>query len=206
MGECEKRLPHASGRECLEIDIAIGGRFHYLTEITPNAIGWHLLRRAAATVKGKVVSSAVDSTIKLACTGVAHKARAALSGLSGRQHGAAGAAFAHPERPTLGSVRSFCASGNANVPYIFTQRACNANEHMTHATSRLDMSAHVIEPRICSGSTVYRSNRKRGLRTSTHTKCYTPRRTAPPTACQHTSLPSFLPLLTCLCAPGPLSS
>ena len=32
-------------------------------------------------------SSAVDSTIELACTGVAHKARAALSGLSGRRHG-----------------------------------------------------------------------------------------------------------------------
>ena len=32
-------------------------------------------------------SSAVDSTIKPACTGVAHKARAALSGLSGRRHG-----------------------------------------------------------------------------------------------------------------------
>ena len=93
MGECEKRLPHASGRECLEIDIAIGGRFHDLTEITPNAIGWHLLRRAAATVEGKVVSSAVDSTIKLACTGVAHKARAALSSLSGQRHVAAGAAF-----------------------------------------------------------------------------------------------------------------
>ena len=30
-------------------------------------------------------SSAVDSTIKLACTGVTHKARAALSGLSGRR-------------------------------------------------------------------------------------------------------------------------
>ena len=33
------------------------------------------------------------------------------------------AAFRTLERPTLGSVRSFCASGNANVPYI-------------HATSR----------------------------------------------------------------------
>ena len=32
-------------------------------------------------------SSAVDSTIELACTGVTHKARAALSGLSGRRHG-----------------------------------------------------------------------------------------------------------------------
>ena len=32
-------------------------------------------------------SSAVDPAIELACTGVAHKARAALSGLSGRRHG-----------------------------------------------------------------------------------------------------------------------
>jgi hypothetical protein len=32
-------------------------------------------------------SSAVDSTIELACTGVTHKARAALSGLSGQRHG-----------------------------------------------------------------------------------------------------------------------
>ena len=32
-------------------------------------------------------SSAVDSTIELVCTGVTHKARAALSGLSGRRHG-----------------------------------------------------------------------------------------------------------------------
>ena len=32
-------------------------------------------------------SSAVDSTIELACTGVFHKARAALSGLSGQRHG-----------------------------------------------------------------------------------------------------------------------
>ena len=31
-------------------------------------------------------SSAVDSTIELACTGVTHKARAALSGLSGLRH------------------------------------------------------------------------------------------------------------------------
>ena len=38
-------------------------------------------------------SSAVDSTIKLACTGVAHKARAVLSSLSGQRHVAAGAAF-----------------------------------------------------------------------------------------------------------------
>ena len=32
-------------------------------------------------------SSAVDPAIELACTGVAHKARAALSGLSRRRHG-----------------------------------------------------------------------------------------------------------------------
>ena len=32
-------------------------------------------------------SSAVDSNIELACTGVTHKARAALSGLSGQRHG-----------------------------------------------------------------------------------------------------------------------
>ena len=40
-------------------------------------------------VDGKVDrwSSAVDSTIELACTGVAHKARTALSGLSGRWPG-----------------------------------------------------------------------------------------------------------------------
>ena len=39
-------------------------------------------------VDGKVRwSSAVDSTIELACTGVFHKARAALSGLSGQRHG-----------------------------------------------------------------------------------------------------------------------
>ena len=32
-------------------------------------------------------SSAVDSIIELACTGVTHKAGAALSGLSGQRHG-----------------------------------------------------------------------------------------------------------------------
>ena len=41
----------------------------------------HLLSR---TVRW---SSAVDPTIELVCTGLAHKARAALSGLSGRRHG-----------------------------------------------------------------------------------------------------------------------
>ena len=39
------------------------------------------------TVRGGLRTSAVDSTIELVCTGVAHKARAALSGLSGQRHG-----------------------------------------------------------------------------------------------------------------------
>ena len=39
------------------------------------------------TVEGERWSSAVDSAVELACTGLAHKARAALSGLSGRRHG-----------------------------------------------------------------------------------------------------------------------
>ena len=52
-------------------------------------------------------SSAVDSTIELACTGVTHKARAALSGLSGRRHVAAGAASRTLQCANLGAVRSF---------------------------------------------------------------------------------------------------
>ena len=67
-------------------------------------------------------SSAVDSTIELACTGVAHKARAALSGLSVGGGMAAGAAFAHPRAADVGSVQSF-------------STLCNANDQMTHATS-----------------------------------------------------------------------
>ncbi len=54
-------------------------------------------------------SSAVDSAVELACTGLTHKARAALFGLSAQW------AAAWPlvprsrtlERPTLGSVRFF---------------------------------------------------------------------------------------------------
>ena len=42
-----------------------------------------------------VVGRRLLSTIELACTGVAHKARAALSGLSGQRGMAAGAAFAY---------------------------------------------------------------------------------------------------------------
>ena len=54
-------------------------------------------------------SSIVDDAIKLVCAGVAYKARAAISGLSGQRHGPAGAAFAHPRAAdrTIGSVRSF---------------------------------------------------------------------------------------------------
>ena len=55
-------------------------------------------------------SSAVDSTIELACTGVAHKARAALSlasvGQRHPRHGAPGAAFAHPRAADAGSAPS----------------------------------------------------------------------------------------------------
>ena len=73
-------------------------------------------------------SSAVDSTIELACTGLTHKARAALFGLSGRRHGhgrmTAGAAFGFArrtlERPMLGSVRSFRPIRNPNVRYTLT--------------------------------------------------------------------------------------
>ena len=36
----------ARGARVLEVDILIGGRFHDLVDVTPDAIGWHL-RRAA---------------------------------------------------------------------------------------------------------------------------------------------------------------
>ena len=43
--------------------------------------------RAAASSWTARRSSVVDDAIKLVCTGIAHKARGALSGLSGRRHG-----------------------------------------------------------------------------------------------------------------------
>ena len=75
-------------------------------------------------------SSAVDSTIELACTGVAHKARAALSGLSGQRYG------------RRCRIRAASSAGRRGRPMtdLFQPATtiCNANEHMTHATSRHD--------------------------------------------------------------------
>ena len=67
------------------------------------------LRKPAASSWTARWSSIVDDAIKLVCAGVAYKARAAISGLSGQRHGPAGAAFAHPRAAdrTIGSVRSF---------------------------------------------------------------------------------------------------
>ena len=44
-------------------------------------------RKSAASSWTARMSSVVVDAIELACAGVAHKARAALSGLSGRRHG-----------------------------------------------------------------------------------------------------------------------
>ena len=44
-------------------------------------------RKSAASSWPARMSSVVVDAIELACAGVAHKARAALSGLSGRRHG-----------------------------------------------------------------------------------------------------------------------
>ena len=59
-----------SACRCAECAFQPGVGFQH--EASPSTVRW---------------SSAVDSTIELACTGVAHKARAALSGLSGQRHG-----------------------------------------------------------------------------------------------------------------------
>ena len=59
-------------------------------------------------------SSAVDSTIELACTGLAHKARAALSGLSGQRHGRWCRVCAPSSGRRSGPSDAFCAICNAN--------------------------------------------------------------------------------------------
>ena len=53
----------------------------------PTAFGASRSRQQLASPSRVRWSSAVDSAVELACTGLAHKARAALSGLSGRRHG-----------------------------------------------------------------------------------------------------------------------
>ena len=71
-------------------------------------------------------SSAVDSTIELACIGVAHrKARAALylASAVGGSGMAAGTAFGQHRVRDVGAVQSF-------------STICNVNVRMTHATSR----------------------------------------------------------------------
>ena len=69
-------------------------------------------------------SSAVDSTIELACIGVAHrKARAALYLASVGSGMAAGTAFGQHRVRDVGAVQSF-------------STICNVNVRMTHATSR----------------------------------------------------------------------
>ena len=55
----------------------------------------------------------IDSAVELACTGLAHKARAALSGLSGLRHGR-WCRFAHPR------------AADARVRPIFFSPICNA--------------------------------------------------------------------------------
>ena len=68
-----------------------------------------------------------------------HKARAALSGLRA-QWAAAWPLVPHSrtlERPTLGSVQSFCADGNANVRYI-------------HTTSRYELTSAPFSATHCS--------------------------------------------------------
>ena len=83
--------------------------------------------RAAASSWTARRSSVVDDAIELACTGVAHKARAALSGLSGQRHGrrcrvrVAFVAFAHPP------VRE-----PRGRPIFFTAK-CHVNVHTTRA-------------------------------------------------------------------------
>ena len=74
-------------------------------------------------------SSAVDSTIELAGTGVAHKARAALSGLSVEAAAwpLVPRVFAHPRAADARVRPIFCAICNVNVRYI-------------HATSRTQCS------------------------------------------------------------------
>ena len=76
-------------------------------------------------------SSAVDSTIELACTGLAHRAREqpSLASVGGAGQGA-GAASRTLERPTLRSVRFFCTK-------------CIVNVQMTHTTSQK-------QPRVCA--------------------------------------------------------
>ena len=69
-------------------------------------------------------SSAVVSTIELACTGVAHKASAALSGLSGQRHG----------RWCL--IRAAPSAGRRGRPTIFfNQMPHRESANDSHATS-----------------------------------------------------------------------
>ena len=59
-------------------------------------LGAALTTNIVVTVEGEARwSSAVDDAVELACTGLTHKARAALFGLSGRRHGR-WCRFAHP--------------------------------------------------------------------------------------------------------------
>ena len=83
-------------------------------------------------------SSAVDSTIELACTGVAHKARAALSGLSGRRHGRwcrirapSSARTSEPSDLFDPSVTQMC--------HIFTQRAWHESQRQGASPRRADL-------------------------------------------------------------------
>ena len=67
-------------------------------------------------------SSAVDSTIELACTGVAHKARAALSGLSGRRHGR-WCRIRAPSSARTSEPSDLFAQNVTQMYHILTQRA-----------------------------------------------------------------------------------
>ena len=59
-----------------------------------------------STVRWVRWSSAVDSAVEMMCTGLTHKARAALSGLRVGVGMSAGAAFAHPRAADGDALRS----------------------------------------------------------------------------------------------------
>ena len=93
------------------------------------------------------MSSVVVDAVELACAGIAHEARSALSGLSGRRHGRWCRVRAPLEQPTLGSVRSFSAKCHANV---HTTRRCNAPRR--DAPSRGRWSECAISPHANSSA------------------------------------------------------
>ena len=87
------------------------------TFASPSTVRWS--SAVDSTIELLIELACSDTSVHMACTatGVAHKARgraaqqpSLASVASGRSGMAAGAAFATLERPTLGPVRSFCAT------------------------------------------------------------------------------------------------